>query len=331
MGLLNDRKNIRDDRKYRKRFRQEQWDHDKEVFDYENAYNAPISQKQRLVEANLNPALMYDTAPQNVGSATSSTGQPSDMKAKHPLEAINEATNAIGQGYDAYMQVKKFAVEKDLAQSQIDKNNSETALNLNSKPGLMDAQTKSTLASSTGKEIQNQYTAEQNQLKTEAMKIANKGGNLSVQEKETRLKYLEEFLDLQNTEKKETISLLRTRLVNIMSDTALKNETAKRIAVQKEIDAFEANMRSQGTSFSDSAFDRSMIDAVNDYDSQISAGATMGVSALVGFLGRLLGRGLGAKMSNKIVPKNGGRTTMSTRRDARGNVISTTRTNTRTR
>lgn len=55
------------------------------LMDYANWYNEPINQKNRLIKAGLNPALMYQTMPQNVSETQSA--QMNNYKAENMMAA----------------------------------------------------------------------------------------------------------------------------------------------------------------------------------------------------------------------------------------------------
>lgn len=55
-------------RKFQKQMQLEQWQNDLSMWNRQNEYNSPASQRKRLEEAGLNPALMYGSAPQNVST-----------------------------------------------------------------------------------------------------------------------------------------------------------------------------------------------------------------------------------------------------------------------
>lgn len=77
-----------------------QYEMDKQMFDYQNAYNTPAMQMQRLKDAGLNPALMYGQ-----GTTGNATGYPQTK----PLPAYQETpvdTRTILEGVNLAMQNK---------------------------------------------------------------------------------------------------------------------------------------------------------------------------------------------------------------------------------
>lgn len=78
---------------------------DKQMFDYQNAYNTPLKQMQRLKSAGLNPALMY-------GQGT--TGNASGYPQTKQLPAYQETpvdTRVILEGANLAMQMRKTDTE----------------------------------------------------------------------------------------------------------------------------------------------------------------------------------------------------------------------------
>ena len=107
----------------------------KELFDYQNAYNTPAKQMQRLKEAGLNPALMYGQG--NTGNATGFAGvakadvtgpslaqsaatgaQMSLLNSQKALQDSQATLNAIEGG----VKTGQLKVSQDLAASSIELN-----------------------------------------------------------------------------------------------------------------------------------------------------------------------------------------------------------------
>jgi hypothetical protein len=63
---IQDTKNLKQQQWYDQYMAERKFENDIKMLDYMNEYNTPRAQKQRLIEAGLNPALMYNTMPQNV-------------------------------------------------------------------------------------------------------------------------------------------------------------------------------------------------------------------------------------------------------------------------
>jgi hypothetical protein len=82
-----------------------QHDLDKKMFDYQNAYNTPLMQMQRLKDAGLNPNLMYSQG---------TTGNASNAPYTKPLAAYQETpvdTRVFMEGANIAMQMKKTDAE----------------------------------------------------------------------------------------------------------------------------------------------------------------------------------------------------------------------------
>ena len=91
-----------------------QFNMDKQMWDYQNAYNTPVRQMQRLKDAGLNPALMY-------GQGT--TGNANNMVQSKftELSPYTSATD-IAQSTAAGVQMSMMNAQKKLAESQAYKN-----------------------------------------------------------------------------------------------------------------------------------------------------------------------------------------------------------------
>jgi len=78
---------------------------DRKMFDYQNAYNTPLMQMQRLKDAGLNPNLMYSQG---------TTGNASNAPYTKPLPAYQETpvdTRVILEGANLAMQMRKTDTE----------------------------------------------------------------------------------------------------------------------------------------------------------------------------------------------------------------------------
>ena len=97
-----------------KQLMDKQFKMDKEMWDYQNAYNTPVRQMQRLKDAGLNPALMY-------GQGT--TGNANNMVQSKftELSPYTSATD-IAQSTAAGVQLSMANAQKKLAESQAYKN-----------------------------------------------------------------------------------------------------------------------------------------------------------------------------------------------------------------
>jgi len=78
------KKNTERQKKANKELAKYQWDLNMQQWNASNAYNTPAAQRQRLIDANLNPALMYKGAPQNV-AVNSPTYQEQATNTDRPL------------------------------------------------------------------------------------------------------------------------------------------------------------------------------------------------------------------------------------------------------
>lgn len=75
-----------------KELAQYQYEQEQQQLEYMNKYNLPANQKQRLIDAHLNPALMYNSAPQNVQTQLAKYDRPNlDYSGIKPIEIPNPA------------------------------------------------------------------------------------------------------------------------------------------------------------------------------------------------------------------------------------------------
>lgn len=91
--------------------------HDKEMFDYENAYNEPTKVFQRFLEAGVNPAAVLGQSGASVGAtvSTGSGGAPSGS-------APSGGSGAIGSGYGPFVGDSNAIAKNMLAASEKDRN-----------------------------------------------------------------------------------------------------------------------------------------------------------------------------------------------------------------
>lgn len=79
-----------------------------------NLYNHPLAQKQRMIEAGMNPALMYGSPPQNTSTAANlPDGSPPQM------DAFSQLGPAVQAGFDRYYNVRKFEIDEATSQRRM--------------------------------------------------------------------------------------------------------------------------------------------------------------------------------------------------------------------
>jgi len=129
----------------------------KELFDYQNAYNTPAKQMERLKQAGLNPALMYGQG--NTGNATGFAGVQqakthgvdlaqsvatgAQMSLLNSQRKLNEA-NAGYQAIAGAVKAGEYGIAKEMSKYQMDNLSASTSKmtqeveNLRSQKGLTD-------------------------------------------------------------------------------------------------------------------------------------------------------------------------------------------------
>lgn len=103
----------RENNAFNERMMQKQLDYNTDMWNKQNAYNAPSSQVQRLKEAGLNPYLMMSNGNQigtassaNSASMASASGN-ANMQGFDPSSGISNGVNAIGGAIANYIAAKK--------------------------------------------------------------------------------------------------------------------------------------------------------------------------------------------------------------------------------
>jgi len=101
------KRNIRLQTEANKKLAKYQYDMNVEQWNRENAYNTPAQQRQRMIDAKLNPALMYEGQPQNT-AASSPQYQEQSTNHMMPIPQLPEVLPTLGQFAD--IQIKKQQV-----------------------------------------------------------------------------------------------------------------------------------------------------------------------------------------------------------------------------
>lgn len=159
---------------------------------YMNQYNTPINQRLRLEEANLNPALMYKTAPQNVQTQLPKYQRP-EIEYKKRAMQLPDVGNFIGSYQDVRMKNKQINMMEDI---QREKTYDSLAawyeaesklLNLNVQHGLMGTEDKANYVAS----FQRQAMELRNEKLKADIETTKAGKQLRVLEQEMKREELE--------------------------------------------------------------------------------------------------------------------------------------------
>ena len=115
-GSRQNRRNIRNMRM--------QYQMDKQMFDYQNAYNTPAKQMQRLKAAGLNPALMYGQ-----GTTGNATGYPQSKQLPAYMETpVDTATLVQGAMATQQLLQSKAQTKKTNEEAELTKVQKEVAM-----------------------------------------------------------------------------------------------------------------------------------------------------------------------------------------------------------
>lgn len=104
---------------------------DLDMWNRQNAYNSPAEQVQRLIDAGLNPNLMYgngSAATGNASSAPSFNAPQSAINRYNGDFGISQAANAVSNGINGYIQTQREIANIRAVESSTAKNNADTNL-----------------------------------------------------------------------------------------------------------------------------------------------------------------------------------------------------------
>lgn len=163
-----------------KKLMDKQFAMDKSMYDYQNQYNLPSAQMERLKKAGLNPALMYGQ-----GTTGNAAGYPqSKFTQLNPYMSAGD----IGQVANASIQMALVKAQKENIDADTDVKETSAARNrvltakdrreirlINKKIVNMDASTAKMLQEETNLKTLNDYQRLQNELQTKVVARANKG------------------------------------------------------------------------------------------------------------------------------------------------------------
>lgn len=189
--------------KYQKKLMDRAYRRNLEMWNTQNAYNAPSAQIQRLEEAGLNPNLIYGH-----GSVANTADTPPQLDSPG-LRPYVQQDFGIGDAVDAFFRTRQ-------AESSI-QNMVEQNSNLRTQNSLIAAQAAKTLIESG--------------LLEEDKKVRSELNRYSVQAAQMSVRNLEKDLDV----KQQNINESMTRITELQSKIGLNNQMALR--VNKEIDS----------------------------------------------------------------------------------------------
>lgn len=225
--------------------RARQWSFD--MMQYQNRYNLPSAQKQRLIDAGLSPSLMYQTMPQNVSE---SIGTP----------AINEAPSKIkasmfGQIAQQMQSAGNMAVQNDNIRAETALKLQQFKFNEANNPNRLqgtslDNQQKGANIIKT--DLDNELKSIENQYGNEFFNLRNRGMSLNTDQLSKAISYMDTNQGLFVKEKLALIANLAESTKTMTTQQALNASNTARNEILTELDKLEQTYRQQGMSFNDS-------------------------------------------------------------------------------
>lgn len=103
------------------------------MWDFNNKYNTPAMQKQRLIDANLSPSLMYQTAPQNVSQSFDQPAGDNTSAANIQADMYNNIANNMQQGINQTVQNEYIRAQTAKILQEIDFNKGMNPLQIGEK------------------------------------------------------------------------------------------------------------------------------------------------------------------------------------------------------
>lgn len=223
-----------------------QRDWEKYMWDKQNAYNTPTAQKQRLIDAGLNPALMYQTMPQNVAQSPGS-----GSKANVPQFDIAGPVMNMIQAEQVKANTENVKADTERKWWDLTKDQQNTPIQ---RQGMqLDNQ---------GKQINNEVQNIERNNREASLILKNKGLDLQNQQTQT-------FIKQMTPKFKMEMKKMLADIKNVNSQTNVNKGT---LAVQKStvdlnrmktvLDDYERKARSEGWSYGDNILFRQISAAI---------------------------------------------------------------------
>lgn len=217
------------------------------MYDFNNWYNKPINQKQRLIEAGLSPSLMYQGAPQNVSNNLPS--DPADVSAPAKIkadmfgnigQAIQQGTNAVIQ--NDFIRAQTAAILQDIEQKK-------TTNPIQAAGMSLDNQQKNENIVRT--QLENVLKALENQYGNEYYLLRNKGMTLNADQLAKAISYMDENQKLFVKEKLQIILNIAQQTKTLKSQEVKNLSDVERNKTLQALDELERKYRTKGMSFND--------------------------------------------------------------------------------
>lgn len=220
----------------------------------QNDYNKPSAQKQRLIDAKLNPSLMYQTAPQNVSEQVQSPNYFNPMG-----EAIGKAGENMGQ---LLLQAHNASVQNDNIRADTAMKLQEVKFRESNNPQRLE----SGKLENEGKTLENQLRQIEKTHKDEYMRLQNKGLRLNTEK-------LGKEISFMDTNQKLHVKEILAKIRQMDSSTNLNHKQAIKTAVETELQEMEREYRKQGISFNDAMPFRELKATIHNMAEQAVSGS----------------------------------------------------------
>jgi len=217
------------------------------MYDFNNWYNKPVNQKQRLIEAGLSPSLMYQGSPQNVSNNLPS--DPADVSAPAKIkadmfgnigQAIQHGTNAVVQ--NDFIRAQTAAILQDIEQKK-------TTNPIQAAGMSLDNQQKNETIVRT--QLENALKAIENRYGNEYYLLRNKGMTLNADQLAKAISYMDENQKLFVKEKLQIILNISQQTKTLKSQEAKNLSDVERNKTLQALDELERQYRIKGMSFND--------------------------------------------------------------------------------
>jgi len=225
--------------------RARQWQY--EMWKFNNEYNTPAMQKQRLIDAGLSPSLMYQTMPQNVSQSFDQPAGDPTVPARIQAEGINNAVNSLQTGANAVVQNELIRAQTAAILQDIEQKKSTNPLQV---VGMtLDNKQKDQNIIKT--ELENELKRLENQYGNEYFLLRNKGMRLNTDQLSKAISYMDENQKLFVREKLQTIFNLAQQTKTLKSQEAKNLSDVERNKTLQALDELERQYRTKGMSFND--------------------------------------------------------------------------------
>lgn len=218
-----------------------------EMWKMNNEYNTPANQKQRLIDAKLNPSLMYQTMPQNVSQSFDQPAGDPTAPAKIQADMYQNVANQMQSGVNSYVQNEYIRAQTAKILQEVDFAKGMNPLQIGEKQVDILGKEKDLIR----KELENKFKEMENQYGNEYLLLRNKGMQLNTDQLAKAISYMDENQSLFVREKLGVIANLAEQTKLMTTEQAKNLAETERIKILTEIDSLEKQYREKGMSFND--------------------------------------------------------------------------------